>query len=73
MTDNVIELDCDTRIDLPPDRILTAALGQIDACAIVLGLREDGATYMAFSTGDAAQIVFMLDRAKMDIMKSFED
>jgi len=73
VTDNVIELDCDTTLDIPPDRILSAALGKIDHSLIVIGAREDGSTYMAFSTADAAQVVFMLERAKMDVLRSFED
>ena len=61
--DNVVVLGGETRIDLPPDRILSGALGRLDQC-LVIGWALEGELYCASSTAKIGDMLILLERAK---------
>lgn len=70
MTDNVVEFDGDTVLDIPPERILDAAKGTVAKSCVVLGWTEDGKMYLASSTADASSVLWLLEAAKLEIMEA---
>lgn len=65
--DNVIVLPVETSLDVCPDRVLSAAIGELED-AVVIGERNEGGLYFASSTSDAARILFLLELAKRQLM-----
>ena len=63
MTDNVEYLDAPPNMDIPPERVLDGAKGQVDT-VLVLGWNDEGEFYMAASTGKAKDLIFMVERFK---------
>lgn len=49
--DNVVKFPGSTTMDLPPDRVLEAAVGKL-ANVLVIGLTPDDELYVAASSGD---------------------
>ncbi len=60
-------LDMVTRLDLPPDRILEAAIGNMESI-IVVGYDKDGKEYFASSIADGAQCLWLLERCKKRLL-----
>jgi len=67
----VVELDCVTTLDLPPDRVLEAAKGKL-VRVIVFGDTEDGETYIAGSSGDLPTAFWMVERCKKRLLEQVE-
>jgi hypothetical protein len=67
MSDNVVVLNVDTKLDLPPERILTAAIEQNLDEAVVIG-HKDGKLYMAAGPADLAHVYLMLACALKEVM-----
>jgi hypothetical protein len=63
MASNVVYPHFITKLDLPADRILEKAQGQLDGC-VVIGYTRDGDEYFASSYADGATINWLLDRCK---------
>jgi hypothetical protein len=68
--DNVITLHNETRLDLPPERILTAAIEAKVEPVVIVGLGEDGELYFASTTGDAGAVLMLLERAKKALIEA---
>lgn len=64
---DVVMFNGDTRLDLPPDRVLEAAAGQLAQC-IVIGKTHDGQHWIASSIGDIEKAIYELERAKFVLM-----
>lgn len=60
-------LRCVTRLDLPPDRILSAAIGTLES-VIVIGYDKDGEEYFASSYADGGDALWLLERCKMALL-----
>lgn len=67
MTDKVTILRPITTLDLPPDRVLEAAVGNLDIVAVV-GWDKDGKLYLASSLGSQAETLWLLERGKADLL-----
>ncbi len=65
---NVVELGCVTKLDITPEKVLTAALNTGLENAIVIGETRDGTVYFSMSTADGPLINWLLDVAKRSIM-----
>lgn len=64
---SVLVLDVETTLDLPPRRVLAAAIeAEIDP-VIVIGATDDR-LYIAASTGDPGKLLILLERARREIM-----
>lgn len=69
MTDsNVVILPVITRLDLPPERILNAALSADLTEVVILGTDKDGNEYFASSQGGGPDVLWHLERAKLKLL-----
>jgi hypothetical protein len=67
--DNVIELGCVTRLDLPPEKILRAAISADLETVVIVGYDKDGNEYFASSVADGAQAMYHLQRGIWSLNK----
>lgn len=66
---DVVNLPVITRLDLPPERILTAALESgLDGVAIV-GWDADGELYFASSMADGGEVLWLFELAKKKLLE----
>lgn len=66
--DNVIFLNNETSLDIPADRVLEAAVGELDS-AVVIGYDKDGNLYTASSLADGGDVLWLLELCKNRLMK----
>lgn len=66
---NVVELGAVTRLDLPPDRVLEGAVGQLDAAFVVGWEKDSGELYMASSVADGGELLWLLEKAKKALLE----
>lgn len=64
----VVNLEQVTRLDLPPERILNAALAKDLDVAIVVGVTKEGEFYFAGSAADGAETLWWLEIAKKRLL-----
>lgn len=62
-----------TKLDLPCDQVLGAALEDGLKCAIVIGYTSDGEEYFASSLADGADVLWLLERLKMRLLMGSSD
>ena len=65
----VVYLDVVTSLDVPVERILSAAAEADLETAIVIGLDKDGAFYFASSEGDGAAVLWWIEIAKKRLLE----
>jgi hypothetical protein len=63
----VVNLNNVTRLDIPADRVLGSAVGKLEG-VVILGYDKDGEEYFASSYADGADVLWLLERAKLDIL-----
>jgi hypothetical protein len=67
--DNVIVLPVMTRLDLPPDRILSAAKdADLEGCFII-GRTKAGDVYFGSSFADGGEILWLWEKAKAALLE----
>jgi hypothetical protein len=69
MADNVIPLGCVTRLNIPADRVLEAAMGQLDR-VVLIGWDKDEKEYIVSSIADGAEVMWLLKRTEKLLMDS---
>jgi hypothetical protein len=69
--DNVIYLNEVTTEDIPPERVIGAALDAKLSVAIVIGRRPDGSIYFASSTGDVKEAHWLVSVVATNIITSY--
>lgn len=69
MRDNVVELDVVSTLDLPPERILRKAQEAGLTGCIVIGLTEEGEEYFASSWADGGDVLWYMERAKLNLLR----
>ena len=68
---NVINLSCITNLDLPADRILEAVAGKLNK-VVLMGYDKDGKEYFASSIADGADVVWLAERMKKQLLEMNE-
>lgn len=68
----VVMFDGHTVLDLPPDRVIEAAMGRLSMC-LVIGTTHEGDTWLATSIGDIEKAIFQLERAKHHLMHALDN
>jgi hypothetical protein len=63
----VVNLDVVTCLATDPDRVLKGAIGKL-SCVVVVGYQADGEEYFAASISDGGDVLWMLERAKMNLL-----
>jgi hypothetical protein len=71
--DNVIYLSEATTEDIPPERVIEAALDANLSVAIVVGRRPDGTIYFASSTGDVREAHWLVSVVATNIVTSYTE
>lgn len=61
-----------TRLDLPPDRLLEAAVGALDA-VVILGYDKEGKEYFASSYADGGDVLWLMERLKKKLLDVVEE
>lgn len=69
MSDNVIELPVVTKLDIPVERVLRKAAEVGLAHVVVVGVTADGDEYFASSVADGGDILWMFERAKLQLLQ----
>lgn len=59
----VIPLNNVTRLDLPIDRVLDAAKGELTGC-VIIGYDNEGCEYFASTYADGGEVLWLLERCK---------
>lgn len=67
--DNVVNLDCVTRLPLKPERVLNGALKAGLKFCVVVGESEDGVEYFASTISDGPEVLWALERAKLKLLR----
>ena len=70
---NVVDLNCITTLDIPAEKILEAAKDKNLVEVIIIGTYEDGEEFFAASFSDGPTAVWMLERAKLDLLKMADE
>lgn len=68
MTDNVVEFNGVTRLDLPPGRVLQRADAAGLTKVLVLGYDADGDFFFASSSPDGGDVLWLLELARIRLM-----
>lgn len=65
---NVVTLGGPTRLNIPPERVLSAALSADLSEVVILGRDQDGDEYFASSIADGADVVWLAERLKLKLI-----
>lgn len=68
----VVNLPCVTIYDLPPDRVLRGAIGQLAGC-VVIGWDNDGIEYFVSSYADGGDVLWLLERCKIALLQGRQE
>ncbi len=68
-TDNVVELDVVTTLNLPADRVLGKALEHGLESVVILGYDRDGNEYFSSSLADGGGVLWLLERFKLRLLE----
>jgi hypothetical protein len=68
----VVILQNVTSLDLPPERLLNAAIEAGPSKVLIIGVKEDGSEYFASSVADGGDVLWMLERAKLKLLQVVE-
>ena len=71
-TDNVVEWNGETRLDVPSDRILKHALDAGIEDVVVIGLMPDGTEWFESASADARTVLWLLERTKQLVLDTSE-
>ena len=69
----VVILDCETRLDIPADRVLDAAKEDNLSVAMVIGYDPDGGLVLRTTTTKAKDLVWLMELAKKLILDQFDN
>lgn len=74
MDDNIVYLDVETTLDIPPQNVIDGASKAELETVVVVGVQEDGSLYLASSTGHNGEIMWLFECAKHQLMmQGYED
>ncbi len=69
MSDNVVMLNVETTLDIPSERVLSQAADAGLCHVVVIGYDSDRNEYFASSIADGADVLWMLERAKLKLLR----
>lgn len=65
---NVVDLNVVTKLDIDPDRVLSKHIGQLDQ-VVICGFDKDGDEVFASSIADGADVLWLLERSKLKLLR----
>ncbi len=69
----VVVLDCITSLDIPVERVLEQAAEAKLTEVTVVGYTEDGDFYFGSTQADGGDVLWALEKAKLDLLRVGED
>jgi hypothetical protein len=69
MSDNVVDLNVVTSLDIDPERILRKALGADLKAVVIVGELADGSPFFASSASDGGTALWYLERGKHQLIQ----
>lgn len=69
MSADIIRLDVVTKLDLPPERVLADACAADLESVVIIGFDKAGEEYFTSSIADGADVVWLLERAKLRLLR----
>ena len=69
----VVILDCETRLDIPADRVLDAAKEDNLSVVMLIGYDPDGGLVLRTTTTKAKELVWLMELAKKLILDQFDN
>lgn len=72
MSDKVVYPNFVTTLDLPPDRILQAAVGKLEN-VIVVGYDKERNEYFASNVADGGTTLWLLERSKKALLEMADE
>jgi len=66
---DVVSLGCITTLDIPPERILNAAIEHDLETVLIIGRTKDGELYFAGSSADGGDALWLMALAKKALME----
>jgi len=69
MTDNVVILPVITRLEIPAERVLNAAIEEGVKEVVIVGYDKDGEFYFASSKADGGQVMWLFELAKKKLLE----
>lgn len=73
MSAEIIEPNFVTTLDVPPERVLRRAMEADLEKVVVIGWDKEGEEYFASSVADGGDVLWMLERAKINLLRIVED
>jgi hypothetical protein len=64
----VIPFDGLTKLDLPVDKVIEAAKGEVEGGVVIIGWDKDGILYFASSIGSGAEVLWLIEKAKLALL-----
>ena len=68
----VVDIGCVTYLDLAPDRVLDAAIGELEG-VVIMGFDKDGGEYFKSSYADGGTVLWLLERCKTKLLRVAEE
>ncbi len=68
----IVQFNGITRLDLPPDRILSNAMEQLES-VVIIGYDTQGNEYFATNLADGGTVLWLLERCKKDLLELIDD
>ena len=65
---NVIPMNGITKLDLPVDRVLDSAKGELEG-VILIGYDKEGGEYFASTYADGGEILWLIERLKKRLLE----
>jgi len=72
MGDNVIPIGGITKLDIPADRVLENNIGQFESI-VLMGWNKDGEEVFASSLVDGGDILWLMERMKLKLLRQADD
>src|SRR5574343_660842 len=69
----VINLNCITKLDVPVEKVLQGAEDANLTDVVIVGYREDGSEYFASSAADGGTVLWLLERAKLRLLRMVDE
>lgn len=73
MTDNVVNFDGVTRLDISAEKVLEQANQSSLENAVVIGYDTNGELYFASSFADGGDVLWLLERAKLQLFETAKE
>lgn len=61
-----------TKLDIPADRVLEAAVGALDQ-VVIMGYDHEGREYFASSVADGGDVLWLMERCKKKLLEVCDD